>query len=51
MEQIYTTTTIYNKEFPHCRRIEFYVDLDVAIKEVENNSCDMDEFSIYITVY
>lgn len=47
MEQIYTITTIVGSDITkiNSRCIGFYFDLDVAIKEVENNSCDMFEFS------
>jgi len=45
MDYIYTITTIPDEEFPKCRCVGFYFDLDVAKQEVLNNSCDIFEFS------
>jgi len=45
MDCIYTITTLYNQEIPKCRCVGYYFDLDVAIKAVLNNDCDIYEFS------
>lgn len=47
MDCIYTITTVTNEEFPQCRCVGFYFDLNIATKEVENNSCDINEAGHY----
>jgi len=46
MNKIHVITTIDDKKFPYgSRTVGFYFDLEIAIDEVENNSCDIHENS------